>query len=276
MKTKNKKNTGTTLVELMIYMIVSLIVITAAFKVISRATTGYLHGRSVAKAQYGARDCLTAMSRDIASMGYKAYFEYDGDKPNRNIDSVGYTRTDSVVGFGRHTMTGNSAAFFFYDGENTKSDTLEFFRIRTNEKGERIARERVKYYLDEDNNVIIRELWTMRQTASHLIFGEWGIPDTTYMASNIVALNFRFSENGDDLWISKFDNANPVTGTIVKRNNVRNVEIALLVKGQKKGKGIYGQTEYIIGDRVHNTSDNEFIHRLYRQVVEIPNNARGN
>ena len=275
MKKKYEENSGTTLVELMIYMIVALIVITAAFKVISSAANGYTHGRTIAKAQYNARDGLTAISRDIASMGYKSYFWYGADgKCTTNVDYVGSTDNAQVVGGGRETLdpNGNTAAFFFADegSDDMKSDTLEFFRIRVNEKGERIARERVKYFLDKDNKVIIRMLWTMKQTGSSLIFDEWGDPDTTRIASNVVALNFRFSKNGID-WISEFD-------TATKRSDIRNVEIVILVKGYKKEKGEYGHPNYLVGDKNYLTpeADKGFIHRLYRQVVEVPNNAKGN
>lgn len=275
MKNRNKKNAGTTLVELMVYMVVALIVVTASLKVISRSTTGYMHTRAVTKAQYSARDGLSAMSRDIASMGYKTYFQYDqNNTPTRKYDKI--CSTDSThVGNNRHLAANQRsvAAFFFVDGGTNASDTLEFFRIRINDRGERIARERIKYYLNEDNdtNSVVRQLWTFKQSADSLKFDDWGDPEITHIASNVVALNFRFSADGIN-WMS--DNLSG--GTTDRRAEMCNVEIAMLVKGYKKQNAQYGQDSYTVGDRIFDASgEKNFIYRLYSQTVEIPNNAKG-
>jgi hypothetical protein len=274
MKTKNIKNAGTTLVELMVYMIVGLIVITATFKVLSKATNGYIHARAVSKAQYNARDGLIAMARDIASMGYKVYFTYKTEnaaKAERNVDSVGLTKLERLVGPRYSQNDGNTAAFFFANGVGKESDTLEFFRIRVNDKGERIAREWIKYFLDINKNVLIRQLRVLKKEPT--VFSDsWEAPTETIIASNVVALNFRFSKNGvsgDENWVSAFDET--------KRSAIRHVEAAILVKAHKSEKGRYGASQYKVGDRIYITPDTDhgLVHRIYIQTVEVPNNAEG-
>jgi len=290
MKTKNVKNAGTTLVELMVYMIVGLIVITATFKVLSKATNGYIHARAVSKAQYNARDGLVAMARDIASMGYKVYFTYSAasNQATLNIDSVGATRDQKVVG-ARYNRAGNNSAFFFTDGgsdenENDKrSDTLEFFRIRVNDRGERIAREWIKYFLDEDEKKVVRQLRELKKEP--MSFDDsWEDYTETIIASNVVALNFRFSKDGsnsDGSWVSALDGemngkTNSVVSSETKRDQIQHIEAVILVKAHKSEKGKYAASQYVVGDRIYYTpsTDRGLVHRIYTQTVEVPNNAR--
>jgi len=275
MKNKNMKNAGTTLVELMVYMIVGLIVITATFKVLSKATNGYIHARAVSKAQYNARDGLIAMARDIASMGYKVYFIYETENAaKRKVDNVGATRDPNIVGPTKANQDDEEgdAAFFFSDGGNEKSDTLEFFRIRVNDKGERIAREWIKYFLNEDEKEVVRQLRVLKKEPTEFKEENWEEVATTTIASNVVALNFRFSKNGvsgEENWVSGFNET--------KRSAVRHVEAAILVKAHKSEKGRYGASQYKVGDRTYTTPDTDhgLVHRIYTQTVEVPNNAQG-
>ena len=287
MKIKNMNNAGTTLVELMVYMIVGLIVITGAFKIISNATGSYVHGRAVSKAQYNARDGVASMSRDIASMGFKTYF--DGN--TMKIDSVGFglINVSSYKAINKNAtnflqLKGYRAAFFYYPGSidangNQVGDTLEFFRIKIDKDGQREKREKVMYYLDA-GNVLTRELFDLNTATSSQ--EEWVLSDKTIIASNVVALKFRFGITGNDDWFvleSPESAAQDIANNKddIRRSKVRNVEISMLVKGteNKKGTGTYGAAEYDVGGYIYHTpsEDLQIVHRLYQQAVEVPNNG---
>jgi hypothetical protein len=281
---KISNNAGTTLVELMVYMIVGLIVITSAFRIISKAASGYVHGRTVSKAQFGARDGVSAIARDIASMGYKMHFIQNNDgRTVMDTDIFGSTNYQIVVGtkgsVNRWQEDGNKAAFFFYPMGGTggeSGDTLEFFRIRVNDDGRRIARERVIYTLDTENNNIVREFYIHPKpggTFNFSSFNDWGDPETTIIASNVAALKFRFSRTGRaEDWVSQLGTTGP---NPLSRDNVRNIEVSMLVRSPRRGDGNFAATSYTVGDYEYKPNEENFIYRLYQQAVEVPNNARG-
>jgi hypothetical protein len=268
-----KNNSGTTLAELMVYMVVGLIVITSVFKVITDGASSYVHARAVSKAQFTAREAISVMSRDIASMGYKMYIDTIPDTVIIRIDSLfGATIDKNIVGNTYYTNEGNKAAFFFRDG-GSNSDTLEFFRIRVNEEGRRIARERIVYSFDEDNKQIIREFFDWDDATPP---GNWKIENSTIIASNVAALNFRFSRSGDNNdanWISAFV---PTAGATITRDEIQHIEIAILVRSHREGNA-QSLESYLVGDREYtvDAADKKFIYRLYRQAIEVPNNATG-
>ncbi|MCL1946922.1 MAG: PilW family protein [Chitinivibrionia bacterium] len=262
MKIKNMNNAGTTLVELMVYMIVGLIVITGALKVISNATGSYVHGRAVSKAQFGARDGVSAMSRDISSMGFKTYFTEES-QPKMKEDKFAQRQ-------------------FSYTNNNTDGDTLEFYRIRINsETGRKDARERVKYYLklDESGNIpkntVVRILSKFELDDPAEVNGTTPLPiwikdDTIAIASNVVALKFQFAVRGDGSdWASGFPNDKNV-----EINTVRNVQISMLVKSDKNESATYGAATYDVGGYTYDTQGEvNSVYRLYQVAVEVPNNG---
>lgn len=285
MTKKIKNNAGTTLVELMIYMIIASIVIINVYKVITEGTKTYVHNRAVSKGQFNARDAINSITKDIASMGYKKHFfqgvDANGDPATIDrVDEFGATRDSIVVGkemidgIERWALPDNEAAFFFTDGGDDESDTLEFFRIKTNENGERIARERIKYYLDGNN--LTRVFWTFINpdiaNANSFSFWETDDPDTLIIVSNIIALNFRFSRRGENYptaWTSDIG----AEANQLMRNKVRHVEVAILARAHREAQ-IQGRSEFLVGDREVEV-DPEFIHRLYTQSIEVPNNGIG-
>jgi len=300
MEIKKKNNSGATLVELMVYMIVGLIVITAAFQSIVRGTRGYQHGRTVSKVQGDARTGVAVMARDIATMGFKTHFITVpvGAIQQQQVatDRFGYTDTahvDNIPGITaqRRTLTGNQAAFFFRPniaaagGATGFGDTLEFFRIRVNNNGALEARERVVYFLDEVNSQIVRTLQTWAPTSPPQLFpGNWGTATETVVVSNAVAMKFRLGRDGtwtlpSDAWISsqRWD-ATPTTLSApdLRRDQVRHVEISILVRANEQSNAPYGVGTYNVGDITYTPppADNNRVHRIYRQTVEVPSNAR--
>jgi len=284
MNKKIKNDAGTTLVELMIYMIIGLIVITAVYKIITTVTTTYVQGRAVSKGQFNARDVINSMTKDIASMGYKNFTDYtdDIDATCLNIGckrvdlDFGSTRNADVVGGGREAQPGNRAAFFFVDGGAGNNDVLEFFRIRTadrnlNERDVRVARERILYLVNA-NDELIREIWTWDPT-----IGDWGAPQQITILSGVAALDFRFSRIGmDGTWTSNLLTA--AGADAIRRDEVRHVEVSVLVRSHRRSSAT--AIEYTMpSGRVLNFAttppSDRRVHRLYTQSIEVPNNATG-
>jgi len=272
MNEKMKQNAGATLVELMVYMIVALLVITATFQVISRAIGGYAHGRAVSKAQFNARDAINAMGRDIASMGYKIHFNTENPPKMETETEFGTTKRWTSANLTRLadalTTPESDAAFFFDAG------VLQFFRIALNPNGNGTIshRERIHYRLN-NNNEIIRERYVWRDTPVAWNNPTTGAnPETIVIASNVVALHFRFSSNGID-WHPNF--------TTIRRDQVRHIEISLVTRSHRRGEvaassyEIYPGLTYSPPFPPEGTIDfRKHIHRVYRQTVEVPNNAR--
>jgi hypothetical protein len=194
-------------------------------------------------------------------------------------DKFGETSIDSAVGIkngvNRHNLDGNTAAFFYYTGSvgtngNEVGDTLEFYRIRINDVGQRIDREKVEYYLDIENNRVMRTLfrWNFKKTT----FDRWDTVSVTNIATNVVALKFQFGVKGDGSdWVSEFPNSQEI-----KRDAVRNIQISILVKSDKKESASYGAATYDVGGYTYNTqeSDRNSVFRLYQVAVEVPNNGK--
>ncbi|MCL2844281.1 MAG: prepilin-type N-terminal cleavage/methylation domain-containing protein [Chitinivibrionia bacterium] len=313
-----KNNSGATLVELMVYMVVGLIVITAAFQSIARGTRGYQHGRQVSRVQGDARTGVAVIARDIATMGFKTHFiTVNNAPPVATISDFGYTDVNEIVGAARIVPltaadSQSQAAFFFHPNQrltlpipdtlplippmaaspNNVGDMLEFFRIRVDNTGELQTRERVIYFLDETSNEIVRALftWTPTTPLVGILPGNWIRTDETVIVSNAVALKFRLGRRGifdqtspawnaaQDNWIS----SNPPIPPTTRRDQVRHVEVSILVRAETSSNAPHGVGQYMAGDTpilVNNTTDaaGEFrnhIHRLYRQTVEVPSNAR--
>jgi len=302
MEIKKKNNSGATLIELMVYMIVGLIVITAAFQSIARGTRGYQHGRQVSRVQGDARTGVATIARDIASMGFKTHIEMDNNvtppRPVARISDFGYTDIAGIVGTANVAtppLPESQAAFFFrpsiagVDGATGFGDTLEFFRIRVNPAGTLEARERIVYFLDETRNQIVRSLqiWTPSAvTGNPVIPGAWGAATETVIVSNAVAMKFRLGRDGTWTWPATTTPPAPADAWITSnlpggmippaRNQVRHVEVSILVRAETESNAPHGVGIYNVGDISYTPPPafNNRIHRLYRQTVEVPNNAR--
>jgi len=309
MKTKKKNNGGTTIVELMVYMIVGLIVITAAFQTIGRATRGHQHGRIVSRVQGDARTGVTVIARDMASMGFKTHFinNADGTQSVRASD-VGYTdmqelvvtgipATDPAVQANRHNILGNEAAFFFRPNSGGLGDTIEFFRIRVNNEGALEANERIVYFLDSLSAQIVRILYTwpiiINADNNEPVYqpqstgGGWVRVSETVVVSNAVALKFRFGRRGifdaespafipaSDTWVSC---RNPFSSATVRRDQIRHIEVSVLVRSAEDASrtAAHGLGRHIVGDFEYTVPESDIfrIHRLYRLSTEVPSNAR--
>ncbi len=72
---KLKNNSGASMVEVMIYMVIGLIVIGYALSSMDVISTGYVRGRTVMKMQKDGRDAVQLLARDIANLGFKFYVD---------------------------------------------------------------------------------------------------------------------------------------------------------------------------------------------------------
>lgn len=71
----NKKNSGHSLVETMIYMILGIIVIGYALSSMTHISKGYVKSRTVMKMQKDGRDAVQIMAREIGNTGFKYYID---------------------------------------------------------------------------------------------------------------------------------------------------------------------------------------------------------
>jgi hypothetical protein len=263
--------------------------------------------------QGDARTGVAVIARDIATMGFKTHFIPIPPPPEVatrhevRISDFGYTDMNGIVG-DRVELLAGQAAFFFHPNQrltlpilgslpllpatvaspNNAGDMIEFFRIRTNNAGVLIARERVIYFLDETSNEIVRALftWTPTTPLVGILPGDWVRTDETVIVSNALALKFRLGRRGifdptspawnvaEDNWIS----SNPPIPPTTRRDQVRHVEVSILVRADTQSNAPHGVGTYRVGDIditvAQGDAFSDHIHRLYRQTVEVPSNAR--
>jgi len=68
---------GVTLVELMIYMALSVVVLMYSFQAMQQMAKSYVYGRELTKLQATGRDAINMISRDLSNTGFKYYLKKD-------------------------------------------------------------------------------------------------------------------------------------------------------------------------------------------------------
>jgi len=72
---KLNNNSGASMVEVMIYMVIALIVIGYALNSMGTISKGYVRSRTVNKMQKDGRDAVQVMAREIGNTGFKFYID---------------------------------------------------------------------------------------------------------------------------------------------------------------------------------------------------------
>lgn len=243
---KTSKNSGFTLIELILYMLIAAIVVGFSFSMIGSVSQGYTQERRKSKMQTEGRNAVTMMAREIINTGFKIYLKGNGASPeifSRTIIPNVTTGADGETGV-------NGASSFYYTPGNP-CDELETFKATLNNTGDLVNVDRVKYKVEGT------DLFRIRRVRNG---GGWDAAEKTLLAENIEALQFRFSENKKD-----WDNI------ITDKSLIKAIQIILLVKTSKTVE-IKTDKTYDLGNFDLSKND-KYLRRVYKETVEVVNNG---
>ncbi len=251
---EQKNNSGVTLAEVLIAILLSSIVIGFSLELISGMTKNYIYSRQTTDLQTGSRNMLLLMSRDLSTMGYKTIL-VDTGLGNTVLKQLPGTWTGSLVDTSK--PTDSAASFLHYAG--LPYDTLEIFKAEMVSDDSLEAIVRVLYEVNSDG-VLLRIAREFDTTTT-----SWGVPDTMEIANNIEVLQYRYTTDG----INWHDNPTGI------RDQVEEVRIELLVRSARAGR-ILTEKTYTVGNLVFSTADtsrSQFKWRFYQETMEVTNNG---
>ncbi|ERP39085.1 hypothetical protein [Chitinivibrio alkaliphilus] len=279
MKTTNPlgNSRGVTLVELIVYMVVSLFVVTYSLDFITSLLTGAEHERRVVDLQHSGTDLINIISRDMGTMGFKHYLIADTVDFADTVDYREEHRLARIPG----TWTGSfayssppdpmpndsAASFLFIQGDASLIDTLTFFRgvMETIRVPERV--EQVSYTLSGDS--LYRRITPLDIDLSsppEPEFSDWDATQetVTVLADNVVALTYEFSPDFQT-WTD-----DPEGG----RHTIRYVRVTLLVRSSMPGGVVTERTFEFPGDREYTPpAQSKNVYRKYESIIEVPSNG---
>ncbi len=253
MRIKDKK--GITLVELMIYLVISTVVIGYALSTITATSQNYVRSRETVKLQTAGRNSMLLLARDFSNMGYKTILvdTGGGNTEIRQLPGT-WTGADNVV----TPLLDSAGSFLFQAG--FPHDTIEIFKaemIRDDSLDEII---RVQYVVDSATATLLRISQPL-DTAGFV----WGDRDTMTILQNVEAIQYRFTTDG----INWHDNPTGI------RDQVEEVRIELLARSLRTMR-ITTNKEFVVGGTQFSTADtsrSKYMWRLYQETVEVTNNG---
>jgi hypothetical protein len=119
---KLKNRSGSTMLEVLIYMFVGLIVIGYALDSIGVISKGYVHTRTVMKMQKDGHDAVQILAREIANTGQKFYMDEIIDEVRHDLDVPGTYEDEDLTMY----ITRPSATVQSYIKNNETGATVEF------------------------------------------------------------------------------------------------------------------------------------------------------
>lgn len=244
---------GTTLAELLIYIVLAAMVIVYSLSLITSMAQNYVNTRETSKLQTGSRSTITIMTRDISNMGFKMI--EDTISASSHMMQLPGTWTGFFVDTTR--QTDSAASFLHFAG--IPYDTLEIFKADMINDTTLEGVYRIKYVVSSASRLhrISQKL--------NIATMKWANPESLVIADNVSVLQFKYTTDG----INWHDNPTGI------RDQIEEVHIEMLTHGTRPMKTPVNKT-FIVGNVVFSTADSSRIHqrwRLYQETVEVPNNG---
>ena len=268
-----KNNRGTTLAELMVYMVIAILILGYIFRAMQDVAKNYVRGREVTKLQTNGRDAIALLARDIVNTGMKYYIKIDTIKNGSDtleylLSPIDYT-ADSLYFKGAYTSayvdtahapSDSFASFFVWPG--VVSDTLEIYKEEMARADSSKGVKSSKYFIANDTLMGVYRSFDNR----NLVGGKlgWGTPDTMAIMGGAKSLQFQFSVDGGT-WID-----NPNTNN--QRDQMKYIKVSLVVESHRTTSISSGTGTISSGDQTV-TKSGDKIYRTYERVIPIFNNG---
>jgi len=262
---KKLNNKGTSLVEVLIYLVVSVIVIAYALNAMTSVAKGYVNQRTVVSMQADGEDAIGVMAREIAATGFKMYLSKNVDADNKvtyDKEEEGKVTNESIYlpGLGNPFPNDSDASFLHMNG--THDDTLEFVYAKMIDAYRLDKIERIRYTLKDDT------LFHRSQEYSGVdddARDDWGIEVNIALIDNVSAVQFEFSIDGVT-WVSDVTDI---------KHQMNFVKASILIKSKRKLDTQIDHEIIMSDDFTFIENESKSIYRLYQKIIEIPNNGRG-
>lgn len=275
-------NQGVTLVELMVYIVLGVLVVSYAMATMKSVSKQYVHGREVAKMQQNGRDAINIIARDLVNTGFKYYIytwlddngnEQYETRPKRGLNGSADTTflyasyNSKVKQFGVYsdsTVSADSAASFLYwNTSNYPGDEIITYRsklVRSDSVG---SVERVRYYLDTGDSTLYRAVDICDNT--NLCIGGnivWKDGPRVGVVENVIAFQLQFSSNGI-VWEDA-----PIDKAAVKY-----VRVELVIHSERESAFGGKLDTNIVGDYTIPLTGDSHLYRKYSRVIPMVNNG---
>ncbi|MGM0462005.1 MAG: hypothetical protein ACQEQ4_06245 [Fibrobacterota bacterium] len=268
-------NAGVTLVELIVYMVVSLFVIAFSLELLTSLFTGAEHERRVVNIQHDGTELITILARDVSTMGFKHYLVDTATHPQEMVYTTRQIPGTWIGSF--QDSTGDESFRFNPAGTPGFLDTLTLYRGVMDDVYTPDRVERVVYEVNDDTLFrILTPLdptFDITGTGSPDYAADWGDADTVALAQGVQAFKFEFSPDFQD-WYS--DPAG-------MEEDISYIRIALLLRSEREGK-VQNSRDFVFLEYSGDTTSiaftpsagNRNIYRKYETVIEVPSNGQVN
>ncbi|ERP39081.1 hypothetical protein [Chitinivibrio alkaliphilus] len=260
---------GVTLVELIVYMVVSIFVITFSLELITSLLTNMEQERRVVDIQHDGSDIINMLLRDVGSMGFKYYLGTSNGTDFVRYRIPGTWTGADVYETAPDPLPADSAASFFVEKAvgGDVLDSLTFFRglMETSLEPADQPAERVSYFVNGGK---------LKRVLTSFVDGSYDAAqgDTVVIHDNTVGLVFTFSPDYERWY------ADP-SG---QRDEIRYMRISLLIRSTREGS-VQTNRDFILAraadledldtDMVYSVESDRHLYRKYEATVEVPSNG---
>ncbi|MFW5960107.1 MAG: PilW family protein [Chitinivibrionales bacterium] len=235
---KDKSDSGYTLTELMLYILVSSFVVFSIFYLINTTATGFVNSRRKSMTQSSGRDAISVMARDIKNAGFRHYIS----PVTSSVEEVSGIEQSN----GESLNYGDSAS------HSGMGDTLVFWKAILNSAEDTVSeRQRITYKLDSDNK-ILRLLYDLDNNTT----------DTAVILENTEVMEFQFTQD-----FNTWEDA-PAQSDL---SYIKGVKIILVVRSRNQGTTDFSK-RFPVGNSDTITFNDSYIRRRYEETVPVYNN----
>lgn len=243
----HKHEDGYTLIEVVLYLLISSVVMWQAFSLFNMVSKKYKNESDLSTMQGDGRNALVMMAREIKNTGFK-FFLRESPATVFTCQRIAMLTTQE----NGDAAADATASFTFIPGD--RSDILEIYKATLDDQGQNPIQEKIRYSLKAD---------TLQRIYETFAGGAWQGTTTTELMTNVNALQFQFSTDRNT-WVD-----NPAGN----RHNMKAIKIIILLQC-KNPSSMKFTHNFNVGDKVFTYSNDSYQRRILEEIVEVINNGQ--